>query len=255
MQNFINKNCVICKGSPEGIKFIDTEDVCFVKCPECSLIWKIRPEEDPTDYTDGNYFSRMGYNENRKRKINKSHRQLKIIEKYARNKGNLLEIGCSKGYFLQAAAERGWNVTGVDISDHAVEYCKSLELDAYKLNISELSSINKKFDAIVLKHVFEHLPDPVGALKVFHEILKDDGIVFFDVPHASYYKAILLKEKSKYYNIKFGGAQHYYYYTPETMEKLFKSNSFDVLMKSDLKNYILGKICFTKQFFCVAQKA
>jgi 2-polyprenyl-3-methyl-5-hydroxy-6-metoxy-1,4-benzoquinol methylase len=254
METFINKNCVICKDSPEGVKFIDTEDVCFVKCPECSLIWKIRPEEDPTDYADGDYFSRMGYNDNRKRKIKKSLRQLKIVEKYAQNKENLLEIGCSKGYFLHAATERGWNVTGVDISDHAVEYCKSLGLDAHKLNISELPSLGKKFDAIVLKHVFEHLPDPVGTFNVFHEILNKNGVVFLDIPHASYYKAALLKEKSKYYNIKYGGAQHYYYYTPEIMERLFKNNGFDVLMKSDLKNFVLGKVCLTKQFFCVAKK-
>lgn len=254
MENFINKNCVICEGTQMPDKIIDTDQVCFVRCPECSLIWKIKPEKDPTDYKDENYFARMGYNENRKRKLNKSYRQLKFIEKYRPAKGDLLEIGCSKGYFIEAANENGWNATGIDISDSAVEYCRSINLDVHKTNISELYSLNKKFDAIVLKHVFEHLPDPIGALKIFKDNLKDDGIIFLDVPHASYYKAKLLKDRSKYYNIKYGGAQHYYYYNPETMEKLFNKMGFKVLMKSDFKNYILGKFWLTKQFFCVAQK-
>jgi 2-polyprenyl-3-methyl-5-hydroxy-6-metoxy-1,4-benzoquinol methylase len=254
MENFINKNCVICEEAPIGIKFIDTDEVCFVKCPNCSLIWKLRPEQDPTDYKDESYFSQMGYNDKRKRKLKKSFRQLKIIEKYKVTGGSLLEIGCSKGYFIQAAAEKGWQATGVDISDSAVEYCKSVNLEAYKIDIADLPSLNKKFDVIVLKHVFEHLSDPVGALKVFMEILNDNGLIFLDIPHASYYKAKLLKDKSKYYNIKYGGAQHYYYYTPETMEQLFKKMGFKVLLKSDFKNFILGKLCLTKQFFCVAQK-
>lgn len=38
------------------------------------------------------------------------------------------------------------------------------------------------FDLIILSHVFEHLPDPRRMLGRLHALLKDDGVLFIEVP-------------------------------------------------------------------------
>lgn len=249
----LSDSCIICKNAPVGVSYIETEVLRFVKCPECSLIWRVKPEKDTTEYNEEDYFETY-YKKKRSKRINKSNYQLTLIEKYAKPPGNLLEIGCSLGYFLEASAKRGWNPVGTDISDFAINKCLSLGLNAHKLYGNDLLTLNTNFKVIAMKHVFEHISNPIELLSICHQLLEEKGIIFINIPDERYFKGRLYKEKYKFYDPKCVGLQHYYYYTPENVARLLEKCNFKVLMKCDLPHSILGKVLLSKEFNCIAQK-
>lgn len=65
--------------------------------------------------------------------------------------------------------EDKWDTTKIDIVS-----------DITNIPISE-----KSFDVILCSEVFEHIPNPVDALKEFNRILKDDGMLILTVPYSS----------------------------------------------------------------------
>lgn len=52
--------------------------------------------------------------------------------------GDLLEIGCSYGFFLSAARKRGWKVTGIEIDSEAAMYARNqLSLNIHSGTLQE----------------------------------------------------------------------------------------------------------------------
>lgn len=249
----ISNRCLICDHHPEGHRYVCTEQLTFVKCPGCSLIWRIHPQEDLTKYNEDNYFTGH-YEARRMRRIQKGMKQLSLIEKLSGKKGTLLEIGCSVGYFLEAAKIQGWQPIGIDVGKYAVDKCNSLGLEAHNLSALDLDKINKKFDAIVLRHVFEHLPNPVEHLQIFYQFLEKDGLLFLNMPDGRYFKARMFKEKYKFYSPDEVGLQHYFYYRPSNLKKLLEKNGFKVVLINDPAHKITGKLALAKEFITIARK-
>ena len=92
------------------------------------------------------------------------------------------------------------------------------EWDNSKLDIiSDISSIpepDASFDAIMCIEVFEHLPEPVDAIKEFSRLLKKDGILIITAPFAS------LTHFAPYHF--YSGFNRYFY------EKHLNSNNFKI---------------------------
>jgi ubiquinone/menaquinone biosynthesis C-methylase UbiE len=96
---------------------------------------------------------------------------------------------------------------------------QSGQFDNSKIDIvSDITSIpvaNNSFDSIMCVEVFEHLPQPMEAIKEFQRILKKDGNLILTAPFAS-----------------FTHMAPYHYYTGFTRyfyEKLFSENGFSIL--------------------------
>ena len=50
--------------------------------------------------------------------------RLSLIENLYPGKGDLLDIGCGAGFFLNIAKERGWNCHGLEILPEYIKYAK-----------------------------------------------------------------------------------------------------------------------------------
>lgn len=62
-----------------------------------------------------------------------------------------------------------WDITGIDIVS----------------DILEIPQQDKSFDYILCTEVFEHIPDPISALKEFYRLLKDGGELLVTAPFNS----------------------------------------------------------------------
>ena len=51
--------------------------------------------------------------------------RLAELERWLPERGRLLEVGCSYGYGLAEACERGWHVAGVELSPTASLYARA----------------------------------------------------------------------------------------------------------------------------------
>ncbi|HOE08669.1 MAG TPA: class I SAM-dependent methyltransferase [Treponemataceae bacterium] len=76
------------------------------------------------------------------------------IDSVLPKKGSLLDLGCGPGLYAQEFAQKGYTVTGIDISKRSIEYAKKSAQEK-KLSITYINGdyINKKiegkFDAAV----------------------------------------------------------------------------------------------------------
>src|SRR5579859_8113538 len=101
--------------------------------------------------------------------------------------GKLLDVGCSYGFFLDAAQREGWETTGIELDDRAAMYGREklgLKILAGTLE-SEMERLDPPYDAIVTFHVIEHLRDPIEFLRRCRGLLRDGGALILKTPNAA----------------------------------------------------------------------
>src|SRR5919106_2170573 len=91
---------------------------------------------------------------------------LERIERYAPERGSLLDVGCWVGFLLAEARERGWTeAVGIEPSTFASEYARErlgLNVRTEELFTADLPTGH--FDAVVMGDVLEHLTQANAAL-------------------------------------------------------------------------------------------
>lgn len=143
----------------------------------------------------------------------------KLVEKTTGlKKGNLLDVGSGTGHFASAMQKEGWYVTGLEPDERARAVAKK-EHSLNLLPSGELFNLpEKKFDAITLWHVLEHVHDLKKYIRTFKRLLADKGKLFIAVPNYTSYDA----EKYKEYWAAYDVPRHLYHFTPHTMQWLMK---------------------------------
>jgi 2-polyprenyl-6-hydroxyphenyl methylase/3-demethylubiquinone-9 3-methyltransferase len=98
----------------------------------------------------------------------------------------VLDVGCGGGILSESFARAGARVTGIDLSQTAIETAKrhakksGLEIEYHAASPSDfLKKRPKKFDIIICAEVLEHVDDPAGFLKDTLKMLKARGRFFF----------------------------------------------------------------------------
>jgi 2-polyprenyl-3-methyl-5-hydroxy-6-metoxy-1,4-benzoquinol methylase len=99
-------------------------------------------------------------------------------------KGNLLDIGCGSGRFLSIMRRAGWQVSGIEPDPRAAAVARDrhgIEVCAATLDEARLPA--GSFDAIVLSHVIEHVPDPAALLAAARRLLRPGGMLALSTPN------------------------------------------------------------------------
>lgn len=158
----------------------DRDQFHFYRCPRCRLVV---------------YDTRAGVNQQKylmqkidpaaRTRQNRGHRQTyAFIRRYRRAPGRMLDLGCGDGIVLHLAQRDGWEVHGVELYPEQVALVrKTLGLDVETSDIESYQGTPASWDAVVLTHVLEHLPDPVAALRKIRDLLKPDGIGVLEFPN------------------------------------------------------------------------
>ncbi len=103
--------------------------------------------------------------------------------------GEILEIGCNKGYLLQVLSSLGCSkITGIDLCQEDVEHAKLIcpSANVYCINAEEHLKNNKnRYSLIVIKAVLEHIKkdDVLQLLTLAHDSLETNGMILIDVPN------------------------------------------------------------------------
>lgn len=106
------------------------------------------------------------------------HRELDAIEA-AHPVGDLLDVGCYTGFFLECARERGWRVSGVEPSRWAADYGRDkLGIEIFNGPIERYQD-DRQFDVVTMWDVLEHVPNPVEVLSILRPRLRPDGLLVF----------------------------------------------------------------------------
>ena len=104
-------------------------------------------------------------------------------------KGNVLELGSFKGLFTKRLLPFFSDITCVEASSEAIKHAeKSLSGNSIKFynSIFEETTLDTKYDNIILTHVLEHMENPVELLeKINNKWLSKNGRLFLVCPNAN----------------------------------------------------------------------
>lgn len=104
----------------------------------------------------------------------------------ARHGGRLLEVGFGNGETLAELRRLGWEVEGVDFDAQAVEAAhRDRGLNVRVGTLEDQTYPPDYFDAVVMKHVIEHVHHPVSLFKECSRILKPGGVLIIVTPNVN----------------------------------------------------------------------
>ncbi|MDF5731913.1 MAG: bifunctional 2-polyprenyl-6-hydroxyphenol methylase/3-demethylubiquinol 3-O-methyltransferase UbiG [Rhizonema sp. PD38] len=112
---------------------------------------------------------------------------VELLKEYGISRSHkIVEIGCGGGILSEYIARQGFNVTGIDISEGAIEVAKqhalldNIEIEYQTGSVYQLSFPNNSFDVVVSSDFLEHIEDLDKAISEMSRILKSGGIFVFD---------------------------------------------------------------------------
>lgn len=139
----------------------------------------------------------------------------------------LLDIACGLGRLLEAASEYGCKLSGIDISDVAVQKAqiKLPQADIYHANAEELPFGNDKFDYVTCLGSLERMLDRDRVLQEIMRVSNDNAKFCFLVRNSKTFSWKYLKKMSGMKNEK----GHQDAMDLESWKILFRKNGFDIV--------------------------
>jgi len=186
-------DCPLC-GGPESFPLHQEGSFQMVRCSSCQFIYlNPRPTSEfllrfYQDYLPENGSSIKAWQRMMEPVFKKA---ANLIQQY-KEKGELLDVGSGFGFFLSEMKNRGWDVTGIEISQKAMDYARDvLGLTIHPGPLEKANFPDNYFDAVTGFYVIEHLPYPMVFLRECHRIIKPGGLLLLRYPHTTPIKNLL----------------------------------------------------------------
>ena len=160
-----------------------------------------------------------------------------IFSRFLNSEMKILELGPAEGVMTKELIRFDSSLTVIEAAPH---FCEELREKYKNINVHqalfEKVEINKKFDAIVLGHVLEHVEEPKLILQKIRNWLKPNGIVLCAVPNArSIHRqaAVEMKLISSIFERSEKDIHHGHMriYTPETLLSEFLNAKYILLLQ------------------------
>lgn len=253
--------CTLCNN--EDVTYIpnrirnDIEGIYkMYRCAGCETHFLYpRPQsEQLQDYYDGKfreevhtqrYYDYETLKEVFTRFMPEAKQRVERVKKDLSAQDEVLEIGCSVGYFLDAIADDVKSVCGTEWDKKAQQYIKDCARHT-NIQVSDNSEdFGKRFDKIFMFHVLEHIEEPVSFLTDLKSLLKPGGCIYIEVPNVD---DILVKtyQCDEFKNFYYKKA-HLYNFNEKGLQYIFRQAGYqseiDFVQRYDLSNHLywLGK--------------
>ena len=106
----------------------------------------------------------------------------------------LLDIGAHAGRFLHLAQADGWTVEGIELNPRTAAFAaKRTGALVHQVNAHALASDGRRFGAVVLTDVLEHIPEPMRLLESIAALVEPGGSIAVKVPNG---RAQWIKERA-----------------------------------------------------------
>jgi len=223
----------------------------FYKCNSCGLV--------NYDLSTGLNQEKYGecyinpFNETVKTNIaqNKTYR---FIKSYLKESGKAFDIGCGNGKLLYLLKKNGWAVKGLELSSLLADSIQeTLQIEVIVEDFLKYNPPNSGlYDVVIMRHVLEHLVDPLLAMRKInsflnlggHAILEFPNIEAFDLKVKRFLQRNNIYQKKYKENYKPG---HCNEFSKSSFEYLaartgFKIIVFETYSLNSLKNFLYNRI-------------
>ena len=215
--------CQLCGHSPL-VEFVVPRSTRLWRCTGCGLYQNGRLV-DCSAY-EAQYHH--GYERSRAKKLRTAALRLNRIAPLVRAElPRLLDVGSSVGCIIEAAQNRGWQATGIDVSDSAVSFCSERNLPCCVFDGKTVPFPECSFDVLTSWHVIEHVADVEQTLAEWFRVLRPGGIMALETPDAS---SPIVRLRGNSYR-KFWAPEHTYTFTPRTLAAFIERAGFEVVAR------------------------
>jgi 2-polyprenyl-3-methyl-5-hydroxy-6-metoxy-1,4-benzoquinol methylase len=201
----------------------------IVRCRSCDLIY-VNPRIDSKLIIEGySGAADPGFVANNLERISTFRR---VLIRICRRLGltpsphhRILDVGCAGGAFPKAAADLGFQVTGVEPSAWLAEFGRQ------KYNIDVRQGVLQadmfppaSFDIVTMWDVVEHLTNPHEVLTIISALLREDGWLIVNYPDVGSLAARCLRSYWPFWL-----SVHLIYYTRTTIARQLERAGFDIV--------------------------
>lgn len=210
--------CAVCGAKVNRI-LVSRDGHDVYQCDSCGLGFTFPQPDSIAEQYDSGYFDL--YRRRRRFRLRRADSRLRIIELLV-EPGRLLDIGCSLGYFVEAAAARGWSASGVEISPDASAEARGFGLDVRAGTLQEAGFPDGSFDCVTMWDVLEHVPDPVAHMLEVRRVLAPAGLVVIGTPDLGHPMRVIKRERWRHLK----PAEHIFYFRESSISRLFQKSGF-----------------------------
>jgi SAM-dependent methyltransferase len=218
-------DCPVCDGTSFQPLF-EKECEPFVRCRGCGLVlinprpvFGVIAETYDAAYSDG-------YIRKAAKKRARCQRWVRRLQGRHQARGRWLDVGCSAGFVVEAAAQAGFEAHGVELEAAAVDFgrrelglsnlaCGTLETQVYPA---------AHFDVISMYDVIEHVPDLNATVAELQRILCPRGVIEIRTPDVGHWTTP--RALDTWREIK--PSEHLYYFDRATLPRLFARHGLRV---------------------------
>jgi 2-polyprenyl-3-methyl-5-hydroxy-6-metoxy-1,4-benzoquinol methylase len=148
----------------------------------------------------------------------------------------VLDVGCGFATTSTQIRQRGNEVIGIETSPEAVEKARTRISDVIQADLQKVDEVaarlkGRRFDAIILADVLEHLPWPGGILRSYLQFLKDDGRVLISVPNVGLWsvRLSLLTGRFQYQDTGVLDRTHLRFFTKRSAREILDNAGLSVV--------------------------
>lgn len=98
----------------------------------------------------------------------------------------VIDVGCGGGILAESLAQRGADVTGIDMGEAPLSVARLHALEVgVTMNYERITAEEKaeqcagEFDIVTCMEMLEHVPDPASVVKACADLVKPNGDVYF----------------------------------------------------------------------------
>ncbi|MBA7658018.1 Ubiquinone biosynthesis O-methyltransferase [subsurface metagenome] len=154
----------------------------------------------------------------------------------------ILEIGCGIGSVVAELNEKGYDITGIDISREAIEYGLKKYGDIH-LEVQAAEALDyedESFDVVLSFDLFEHIARVDKHISEVHRVLRKDGFYLFQTPNKY---SNMIFETLYHKSLKWRRA-HPSLHTPGKLRKRLSGHGFDIqfVKMNPVNEFTLNKL-------------
>lgn len=184
----INTVCAVCNAETPTELVKRENNLNIVKCEVCDFIF-VNPKPSLTEldrFYQSYYPKTVDIPEAWEREMGDIFRESRDMILRYKQGGDILDIGCSFGFFLQQFSAGEWSRYGVEPSSTAVDYLVSTftNIRVDNCTFEDASYGTEAFDAVTAFYVLEHVIDPRGFVQKVFDLLKPGGIAIIRIPYS-----------------------------------------------------------------------
>jgi len=163
-------------------------------CPECGLRFQAdRSAAELQDLYDAGYFEDYAggdYSAAFRQRDHEAKVRVRLLRRFRKQPGDLVEIGSAGGHFLARAGEHGYRALGVEpVAELAEGARRDLGVEVRVGFLDDVDLAASAYDVACAFHVIEHMTAPLDALRVMRETLRPGGLLIVEVPNIESFRA------------------------------------------------------------------